>query len=46
MIEPYFLTFDDRGALRIHYVKEGTEETIVKGERFHSGNFRIKENII
>jgi len=37
MIDPYFLTLDDQGALRRHYVKEGKEEIVEKGEVFRCG---------
>ncbi len=36
-IDPCFLTLDDKGTLRIHYVKEGTEEIIQEGEFFRCG---------
>ena len=38
IIEPYFLTRDDKGILRVHYVEECKEETIGEGEVFRCGN--------
>ncbi len=50
-IEPSFLTLDDKGTLRLHYVKEKTEQDIElvqivePGEIFRSGKLEIDESM-
>ncbi len=38
-IGPYFLTLDDKGGLRVHYVEEKTEQIMREGEIFRCGKF-------
>jgi len=38
---PYFLTFDDQGRLRIYYVKEKSEEIVTEGEKYRCGCFSV-----
>jgi len=42
-LEPSFLTLDEKGCLRLHYVKEKTEQVIEPEEVFRSGIFGSRE---
>jgi len=39
--EPYFLTLDDQGQLRIHNVKARDEKIVTEGELYHSAAFSM-----
>ncbi len=38
-LEPSFLTLDDKGNLRLHFVNEENEQIVESGEVYRSGNF-------
>jgi len=39
--KPYFLTLDNQGRLRIHYVKEKSEEIVTEEEKYRCGCFSV-----
>jgi len=45
--KPYFLTLDDKGILKIHSIKEGSEEIVKEeDEKYHCACFSIDGNMI
>ncbi len=39
VIGPYFLSLDDKGKIRVHYIKEKSEEIVSKEEFYRCGKF-------